>query len=360
MKWRKTIGEFIRNGMRRGSYDPRRNPFLVFGFFWGLPIPIYTLYFGFPLAGLPREASLLPQLFAAQPWQIYFLLHPVLFAGIFGILGVFYVTKEEQVAELLQQMRDKVRELNLANRDLKQLDRMKDEFLSNITHELRTPLVTIQGYSEMLGSGRLGQLTDKQRKALDVMQRNQQRLVAMIEQLLAYGRLEEHGGQVFESAFSVRKLMRHLRQNFLPAMEKKGVRFEVIAPAEDLQVLGQEDLIEQVFVNLLGNARKFTDPGGQVLFYVDKSEYPERVALVVKDNGCGIPEDELPFIFERFRQGDGSISRQHGGAGLGLAIVKRILDAHRAPIKVESRPGEGTRIAVTLPLAAARRAGPGR
>ncbi len=351
MSWRSTVSEFIRAAVKRRSYDPRRNPYLVFGFLWGLPIPFLSVFMGFSLAGVPISFSGFWRVILDQPWQLLFLGHPFLFSGIFGVLGTLYMVKEHQVTRLLQDLRGKVRELNAANRDLQELDKMKDEFLSNVTHELKTPLVTIQGYNEMLGSGRLGPLSEKQTKALEVMKRNQLRLSELISQLLRYGKMEESVSQVFQSAFSIRKLMTYLQQSFLPVMEKKGIDYRVIPPEEDLYALGQEDLIEQALRNLIGNARKFTDKGGQILVYVDKTQLPEKLGLVVEDNGCGISEDALPYIFERFRQGDGSIRRKYGGTGLGLAIVKRILDAHRASIQVESKIGEGTRFTVTLPLA---------
>jgi len=350
MPWRRTVGEFARAMLLRRSYDPRRNLYLLFGFVWGLPIPIFSIGLGFSLAGLDPGWRHLPALIAAQPWQLFFLIHPLLFATVFGILGTIYAIKEDQVARLLRDLRGKVRELGAANRDLRELDQLKDEFLSNVTHELKTPLVTIQGYSEMLDSGRLGEINDRQRRALAVMRRNQERLQELIRQLLRYGKMEESTAQVFIGEISVVKLFRFLEQSFQPPMEQKGIDFQVIPPESDVHVAGQEDLIEQAMRNLIGNARKFTDAGGRIAVTVDTSEAPGRLGLVVEDSGCGIAKDALPFIFERFRQGDGSIRRKYGGTGLGLAIVKKIADAHRAAVKVESTVGQGSRFTIGLPI----------
>ena len=349
--WRKTIAEFVRAAVRRQSYSPHRNVYIIFGFLWGLPIPLFSLTLGFSLAQLPVSPGSFGQLLARQPWQIVFLLHPLVFAAIFGVLGTLYMIKEEQVSRLLEDLRGKIRELNSANRELKELDKMKDEFLSNVSHELKTPLVTIQGYNEMLLSERLGPLTEKQQKGLEVVQRNQARLSDLINQLLRYGKMEERTTHIFQSAFSARKLLVYLQQSFLPDMEKKEIDYQVKLPEEDIYLMGQEDLIEQAVRNLISNAKKFTEPGGWVHVSVDRSEFPEKLGLAVEDNGCGISEDALPFIFERFRQADGSIRRKYGGTGLGLAIVKKILDAHRAPIRVSSRLGEGTRFTIFLPVA---------
>ena len=350
MAWRRTVAEFARAMLRQRSYDPRHNLYLVFGLLWGLPIPLFSFGLGFRMAGLEPSLGNLPGLLRAQPWQFLFMLHPLLFSAVFGILGTVYAIKEEQVARLLRDLRGKVRELGAANREMQELDKLKDEFLSNVTHELKTPLVTIQGYSEMLDSGRLGEISDRQRRALAVMRRNQERLQELIRQLLRYGKLEEAAGPVFMGEISVVKLFRFLEQSFLPAMEQKGIDFQVIPPEPDLHVAGQEDLIEQAMRNLIGNARKFTEAGGRIALSVDTSEAPARLGLVVADSGCGIAKDALPFIFERFRQGDGSIRRKYGGTGLGLAIVKKIADAHRATVKVESTVGLGSRFTIALPI----------
>jgi signal transduction histidine kinase len=338
--------------LRWRTYDPRRNIAVIFGLIWGLPVPIFALLMELSLKGLPMDLSSLPTLFSEDPWQLFFMLHPLLFAVVFGVAGSVYRDKQDQVNSLFNDLRSKVEALDEANRDLQELDKMKDEFLSNVTHELKTPLVTIQGYSEMLSTGRLGDLTDKQRKALDVMQRNQTRLQELILQLLRYGRMEESTVQIFKAPISIRRLFRFLESSFLPVMEQKSINFQVELPDANLHAEGQEDLIEQVMRNLIGNSRKFTDRGGWIRLGLDKSRFPEKVGLVVEDNGCGISEDALPYIFERFRQGDGSIRRKYGGTGLGLAIVKRILESHKTEIEVESNLGEGTRFTVVLPLMA--------
>lgn len=352
MGWNDTVRDFLRAARQFRSYNLRRNLYSFFGLIWGLPIPILTLYLGFKLTGEPPSFTGLPGLLKEQPWQLYFLFHPLLFGIVFGILGTLYAFKEEQVARLLTDLRGKIRELNKANVELHDLDAMKDEFLSNVTHELKTPLVTIQGYSEMLNSGRLGDLSEKQRKALKVMMRNQTRLHELIMQLLRYGGMEEKTAQVFMGEVSVRKVFKSLRQSFGVVMEQKRIQFLVLPPEEEVYVRGQEDLIEQALRNLIGNARKFTDQEGRIVLSVDDSHRPERIGLVVEDSGCGIAEDALPYIFERFRQGDGSIRRKYGGTGLGLAIVKKIVDAHGAEIKVESTLGEGSRFTILLPCRA--------
>ena len=348
--WKLTISSFLAAASRKRSYDPRQNIYVLFGVVWGLPIPIFSLLLGCYLTGQPASPRSVAAVLSAEPWQYFFLMHPLIFGGIFGTLGTLYSSKEDQVANLLGDLQEKVQELNLANREFKHIDQIKDEFLSNVTHELKTPLVTIQGYSEMLTSGRLGTLSDKQSKALEVMTRNQERLSELISQLLRYGKMEERVSRIFESPFSVHGLLTYLKQNFLPSMEKKEIKFRVLMPEEDLLVIGQEDLIEQAMRNLIGNSRKFTGNGGEIVVSTDGAYLPDKLGLVVSDNGCGISEDALPYIFERFRQGDGSIRRKYGGTGLGLSIVKRILDAHKAPIFVDSKEGEGTRFTILLPV----------
>lgn len=231
--------------------------------------------------------------------------------------------------------------LEKANEDLKELDKMKNEFLQTISHEVRTPLAAIKGYTEYLYEGTLGVINESQKKALEVMQRNVERLASYLNTLLDFTSLESGEIPITKNPFNIRTV---IEQSVLPhksAMEKKSIKLSVDIDNKVGYCIGDRDRILQVLDNLISNATKFTPNGGSITISaapVDKG----RVEITVRDTGIGIKENEISKIFDRFYQADASTTRQYGGMGIGLSFVKMILDAHNASLKVESKEGEGT------------------
>lgn len=231
--------------------------------------------------------------------------------------------------------------LEKANDDLKELDRMKNEFLQTISHEVRTPLAAIKGYTEYLHEGTLGAINESQKKALEVMQRNVERLSSYLNTLLDFTSLESGEIPVTKNPFNIRTVIEQSVLPHKPAMDKKSIKLSVEIDSNVGYCIGDRDRISQVLDNLISNATKFTPAGGSITISATPVD-GGKVEVAVRDTGIGIKEQEIPKIFDRFYQADASTTREYGGMGIGLSFVKMILDAHNASLKVESKEGEGT------------------
>jgi len=342
------VREFLSALVARETYDPRRNAYILFGLLWGLPIPLLGVLLEAHVAYVAGAPAPPHDLFS--PLHVILALHPLLFAVLFGALGTIRLRKTARIQDLVQRLAQEVRRLAIANADLKELDRLKDEFLGNVTHELKTPLVTIRGYAEMLQGRRLGELNEKQLRAIEVVHRNARRLQEQIERLLACSRNREHLDRLQRAQVPLADLLREVEDRHRPVAEAKGVRLTVTRPPAEHVLWGDRERLVEVLDNLVANAVKFTDAGGTVdVRFGDPTS--ARLPAVVEDTGCGIPPEAVDYIFDRFRQADGSIRRTYGGSGLGLAIVRSNLEAHGCHVRAESREGAGARFVFDLPLA---------
>jgi signal transduction histidine kinase len=263
---------------------------------------------------------------------------------------------------LEQRVAERTAALEQALADLKEMDRLKSEFLSNISHELRTPLTPIKGYLPVLLREEFGPLTLSQRRVLGHIAQSVDRLHRLIDDLLTFMQWESGEIGLGLGGASVAKVVEEALARAAAGVEEKGVEVTTEIAADLPQIRADAAALARALGHLVENAVKFTPKGGHVTVtarLVQPSPLPpgppaprQFVELAVRDTGIGIPSDAIPKIFERFYQVDSSSTRQHGGTGLGLAIVKRILDAHEAPIAVESLPGQGTTFSIRLPIAA--------
>jgi signal transduction histidine kinase len=263
---------------------------------------------------------------------------------------------------LEQRVAERTAALERALADLREMERLKSEFLSNISHELRTPLTPIKGYLPGLLREELGPLTSLQRRALGHIAQSVDRLHRLIDDLLTFMQWESGEIDLALNGACVAKVVEEALARGAAGAEEKGVEVATEIGADLPQIRGDATALARALGHLVENAVKFTPKGGHVTVtarLVQPSPLPpgppaprQFVELAVRDTGIGIPSEAIPKIFERFYQADSSSTRQHGGAGLGLAIVKRILDAHEAPIAVESLPGQGTTISIRIPIAA--------
>jgi len=230
---------------------------------------------------------------------------------------------------------------------LEALDRSKSDFVASVSHELRTPLTSIAGYLEMLLDGDGGPVTGGQREMLDIIGRNTQRLQLLIEDLLTIGKIESGALRTDVDDVRVATLLAAAEAAITPAVAAAGVALRVHAE-DDVVLSGDRRQLEQVLLNLLGNAVKFTPHGGTVT--ASAHHVGEGwVELTVTDSGIGIPRNEQGQLFTRFFRASNATERAAQGAGLGLSIVSSIVSAHGGEVTLESTEGEGTVVSVRLP-----------
>lgn len=237
-----------------------------------------------------------------------------------------------------------VQSFNEMASQLKALEDMRQEFISNVSHEIQSPLASISGFARALRSDRL---SDEERgRYLDIIETESKRLSRLSDNLLKLAALESEHPPFRPERY---RLDRQLREAVLacePQWLDKSINME--ADLEAAEIVADPELLSQVWGNLLHNAVKFTPEGGTIGVRLRRSG--EAAEVCVSDTGIGIGEEDLPRIFERFYKADKARSRAGGGSGLGLSIVKKIVDLHRGSIEVRSKPGEGTTFTVRLPL----------
>jgi len=256
----------------------------------------------------------------------------------------------EAVQESYRELQDKNRQLETAYHALKELDRLKSNFLATMSHELRTPLTSVIGYSEMMLEGLGGPLTSEQREYLQIIMEKGESLLQLITSILDISKIEAGRVRLVLSDVDLATVMRDAVSTVMPLARKKGLRL-TWQPAPLPRVQCDREKIRQCLINLVNNAVKFTPAGGAVTVEA-RTVSGDKVGLSVVDTGIGIPPHHLPRVFDVFYQVDGSSTREFGGAGLGLAIVKSYVEAHGGEVEVESAVGKGTTFTLVLPVVA--------
>ena len=229
--------------------------------------------------------------------------------------------------------------------ELERLERVRQDFVANVSHEMRTPLTTIRGYAETLLDGALED-RENNRRFLETIVAQATRLTNIASDLLTLSELESGTSPGKSQTVPLGAVLESALETVESAARVRGVRL-VRGQMDDAAVAGGELRLEQVFVNLLDNAVKFNRPGGEVRIQLERSDGKARVTIT--DTGVGIPSQDLPRIFERFYRVDKARSREMGGTGLGLAIVKHVVDQMGGTVAVESRLGEGSKFTLLLP-----------
>ena len=254
----------------------------------------------------------------------------------------------EAVQESYRELQEKNHQLEDSLGKLKELDRLKSNFLATMSHELRTPLTSVIGYSEMMLEGLGGPLTPEQREYLGIIMEKGENLLQLITSILDITKIEAGRVRLVMSEVELGQLVRDAVSTVLPHARKKGLTLHCEQAANMPKVLCDREKVRQCLINLVSNAVKFTASGGTVT--VGATELSgERVALFVSDTGIGIPGEHLPKVWDVFYQVDGSSTREYGGAGLGLAIVKSFVEAHGGGVEVRSAPNEGSTFTMVLP-----------
>lgn len=248
--------------------------------------------------------------------------------------------KVEQAKAVIEKQADQLREM----------DRVKTRFFGNISHEFRTPLTLNIGPLENALTGLYGPVPDSLKKQLNIMLRNARRLLRLINQLLDISKLESGRMELKPKRINIVQFLEGVVLSFTGFTEKQNIDLGFHADAEKLPVTFDPEAMEKVFFNLLSNAVKFTPEGGTIDVSIAVVEGGESAEVRVRDSGEGIPEKELPYIFDRFRQAEGSKSNVQQGTGIGLALVKELVELHEGQISVTSEQGEYTEFCIVIPI----------
>ncbi|HEU4931802.1 MAG TPA: ATP-binding protein, partial [Pyrinomonadaceae bacterium] len=252
-------------------------------------------------------------------------------------------------AELQAQIEARTRLLaseKLARSDAERANRLKDEFLATISHELRNPLNAIMGWAHMLRLGKLDAAnTDR---AVETIYRNAKSQSQLVSDLLDVSRIISGKLRLDVRTVDLIYIVNAAIDSIRPAADAKGIRLQTILDPAAGPISGDADRLQQIVWNLLTNAVKFTPKSGNIQVNVQRSD--SHVEVVVSDSGVGISKEFLPFVFDRFRQADASTTRIHGGLGLGLSIVRQLVDLHGGSVSVDSEgEGKGATFTITLP-----------
>jgi signal transduction histidine kinase len=272
------------------------------------------------------------------------------------------------VRESYRQLEDKTARLQEAFDRLKELDRLKSNFLATVSHELRTPLTSIIGYSEMLAEGLAGPLSTEQAEFVKTIHDKGEQLLSLIMGLLDLSKLESGTMRMSARGIRIEPVLQEVVSTLTPTARKKNVQLALDVATDLHELRGDPERLRQVFLNLTENAIKFTPSGGVVTLRARMSDESgesddddgltllaptrSRLEVRVSDTGIGIPDREKPKVFDAFYQVDSSSTREYGGTGLGLSIVRRLVEAHSGTIAIEDNTPRGTVFVVSLPQAA--------
>jgi two-component system phosphate regulon sensor histidine kinase PhoR len=230
--------------------------------------------------------------------------------------------------------------------DLKRLERVRRDFVANVSHELRTPVTIIKGYAETLISGAMKTDPERADRFLGIINTHAERLASLIKDLLALSELESRNLAIKLDPFPISGIVSQACLLLEEKARSKAITIELKNTGEMPPVMADPGRVEQVLINLLDNAIKYTPEQGSITIYATESD--DLVQVSVADTGIGIPPSDLPRIFERFYRVDTARSREQGGTGLGLAIVKHIILLHGGYVSVESTYGKGSTFTFTL------------
>ncbi|MFF2450477.1 two-component system histidine kinase PnpS [Neobacillus sp. NPDC058068] len=229
--------------------------------------------------------------------------------------------------------------------ELKKLEQMRKDFVANVSHELKTPVTSIKGFTETLLDGAMNN-QETLEAFLSIILKESDRLQSLIHDLLELSKIEQQGFELTLQQVDLHPMLEEVIALLSGKAEAKNVALEFYSKQKHVLINGDFDRLKQVFINLIGNAITYTPSGGNVKIIL--LDYERNVRIHVKDSGVGIKKEEIPRIFERFYRVDRDRSRNSGGTGLGLAIVKHLVEAHHGKISVKSDVGEGSEFILEL------------
>ncbi len=247
-----------------------------------------------------------------------------------------------------KQLESNINELKKKNEELKALDQLKDDFVNNVSHELRLPLTNIQESIRQIAEGMLGEVNEEQLKYCNISLRNIHRLKTLIDNMLDLAKIEKGKLEILKKNVDIGKAINEVLSDFSQRIESKGLEIKADVPPQPMEVWADKDKIFQVLINLVGNAYKFTEKG---FIKISVRENGAFIECAVEDSGVGIASKNLPHLFSKFHQIGRWDDSQEKGTGLGLVIAKHIIELHHGQIYVESKEGKGTKFTFTLPKA---------
>jgi len=248
--------------------------------------------------------------------------------------------------ELEIKVEERTRQLTGALEEVKKISKRKSDFISSVSHEIRTPLTSIKGYAAILLASKLGALPEEIRSRLEKINRHSDELVHMVNDLLDISRIESGKVEIKKETLSLRIIVEKIADLFSEQLKTKNISFSSNLPEDCREILADRSQIERVFINLVGNALKFTPQNGKIDISANCAN--KIIQIDVKDTGFGIPQDAQESIFEEFFRVDNTINQEVKGTGLGLTLVKHIIEAHQGKIWVKSKVGEGSTFSFTL------------
>jgi signal transduction histidine kinase len=257
------------------------------------------------------------------------------------------VRARRQVEALLEESERARADAEAARAEAETANRVKAEFLAAMSHELRTPLNAIGGYVGLLEMGIHGPVTDAQHEALRRVGTNQRHLLTLINDILSHARLEAGHIEFNLQPLQAAELLATVEPLVAPQAQARGIAYTAQRCPPDLRLRADEERTRQILLNLVGNAIKFTQPGGWVILSCDADA--ERVRIHVRDNGRGIPPDKLDAVFDPFMQVGRRLNKPEDGVGLGLAISRDLARGMGGDLTAASAPGEGSMFTLVLP-----------
>jgi signal transduction histidine kinase len=274
------------------------------------------------------------------------------------------VRDNQEVAELAdslnkiaQRLREDMNDLEThailverANRELSRLNKLKSEFVSMVSHELRAPLINIKQSSSLILESTIGQINEEQKRCLVIVNHSADRLLKLISDLLDISKIEAGKFKLNRQMISIGKVIQEAAESLERWREAKKIRLRLEIEPNLPHINADPDRVNQILVNLLSNAIKFTSANGQITIKAEVGEKGDFLEISVRDTGIGIPPEQLDKIFERFKHASGTPSAPLQGIGLGLSITREIVKMHGGNIWVESKQGQGSRFTFTLPF----------
>lgn len=263
-------------------------------------------------------------------------------------LGVIVVTQEVTERKKAEdELKETLKKLKMANEELVRMDRMKDDFLSNVSHELKTPMISVLGYMGMILKEKVGPLTEQQKKFLEISFKNLHKLGRNIDNLLELAEIGIRKEVYTFEPVDLVKTIQFACSTIEPQAKEYHISVETQLPAEPLTVEGVPDKLDQLFDNLLSNAIKYNHRGGKIM--VTLAEEDRYAVAQIMDTGIGISHQSLKNVFTRFFQEDIKPLGDSRGLGIGLSLVQEIVKLHHGEIKIQSEQGKGTVFSVMLP-----------